>query len=104
VLLIGLIESIRENKMAGVIKFSEDIVPLGNLKINPGKIVTQVEKSKRPVLLTNRGRGVAVLQSLKDFEDSAEEIAFMRGVIKGLTDLQEGREMSLSEVKKRLNL
>ena len=51
------------------IKFSEDIVPLSSLKINPGKILSQITKTHRPVLVTSRGRGVAVVQSLKDYEE-----------------------------------
>ena len=85
-------------------KFSEDIVPLSDMKINPGRVVTQVDKTHRPVLLTNRGRGVAIIQSLKDYETDTEERAFLRGVVQGLMDLEEGRELSLAEVKKRLGL
>ncbi len=43
-------------------KFSEDVVPLGDMKVNPGKIVRRVNEAGRPVLLTSHGRGVAVLQ------------------------------------------
>ncbi|MFH1114768.1 MAG: type II toxin-antitoxin system Phd/YefM family antitoxin [Pseudomonadota bacterium] len=85
-------------------KFSEDIVPLSDMKVNPGRIVNQVDKNRRPVLLTNRGRGVAVVQSLQDYENQTEELTFLRGVVQGLMDLEEGREMSLQEVKKRLGL
>jgi len=55
-------------------------------------------------LLTNWGRGVAINQSLKDYETDTEERAFLRGVVQGVMDLEEGREMSLAEVKKRLGL
>jgi hypothetical protein len=55
-------------------------------------------------LLTSRGRGVAVAQLLKHYEEETEERAFMQGVVKGLMDLEEGCETSLSEVKKRLGL
>ena len=90
--------------MPSNIKYSEDIVPISDLKINPGRIVNQLDKTCRPVLLTSRGRGVAVIQSLKDYETKTEEQTFLRGVIKGLMDLEEGREMSLADVKKHLEL
>jgi len=85
-------------------KFSEDIVPLSDLKVNPGRIVNQVDETRRPVLLTNRGRGVAVVQALAEYEAESEERAFLRGIVQGLMDLEEGREMDLSAVKRRLNL
>lgn len=85
-------------------KFSEDIVPLSDLKVNPGRIVNQVDKTHRPVLLTSRGRGVAIVQSLKDYEAETEELSFLRGVVQGLMDLDDGREIDLADVKKRLGL
>ena len=85
-------------------KFSEDIVPLSDLKVNPGRVVSQVDKTHRPVLLTNRGRGVAIVQSLKDYETDSEERSFLRGVVQGLMDLEEGREINLADVKKQLGL
>ncbi|MFH0825361.1 MAG: type II toxin-antitoxin system Phd/YefM family antitoxin [Pseudomonadota bacterium] len=90
--------------MRGTTKFSEDIVALSDMKVNPGRIVTQVDKTHRPVLLTNRGRGVAVVQSLQDYEAQTEELTFLRGVVQGLMDIEDGREMSFEEVKKRLGL
>ena len=86
------------------VKFSEDIVPLSDLKVNPGKVVRHVTEEHRPVLLTSRGRGVAVVQNLQDFESAEEERQFMRAVVKGMVDLEEGREKKLQQVKKELGL
>lgn len=83
-------------------KFSEDVVPLTDLKVNPGRIVKQVNEAGRPVLLTSRGRGVAVVQSLTEYESAEEERAFMRAVVEGLGDLDTGREISLDEARIRL--
>lgn len=66
-------------------RFRGHVIPLSDLKINPG-------------------RGVAVVQDLAGFEESEEERAFMRAVVKSLTDLEEGRELSLAEARDRLGL
>jgi prevent-host-death family protein len=84
--------------------FSEDVVPVSDLKINPGRVISQVDKTHRPVLLTSRGRGVAVVQSVKDYEAEAEERAFLKAVVQGLMDVEEGRTVSLADAKKRLGL
>jgi len=84
--------------------FSEDVVPLSDLKVNPGRVVHQVDETRRPVLLTSRGRGVAVVQALAEYEAEVEERAFLRDVVQGLMDLEEGRETDLLEVKQRLGL
>lgn len=86
------------------VKFSEDVVPLSDLKINPGRVVKHATTARRPVLLTSRGRGVAVVQGVTDYEAGEEERAFMRAVVAGLADLEAGRESSLAEAKVRLGL
>jgi len=59
-------------------KFSEDIIPISDLKVNPGKVVAHVNETHRSILLTSRGRGVAVVQALKDYEEEGEQRAFMQ--------------------------
>ena len=86
------------------VRFSEDVVPLTDLKVNPGRVVKHTTQARRPVLLTSRGRAVAVVQSVTDYEAAEEERLFMRAVVTGLTDLEAGREVSLTEAKKRLGL
>lgn len=86
------------------IKFSEDIVPLADVKVNPGKVIRRTQESHRPILLTSRGRGVAVMQSLEDFELAEEEKAFMRAIVDGLSDLDNNRQVDLDTAKKRLGL
>jgi prevent-host-death family protein len=90
--------------LRGSTKFSEDVVPLTDLKVNPGRVVHQVDQTRRPVLLTSRGRGVAVMLALGEYEAETEERAFLRGVVQGLMDLDEGRETDLPKVKSRLGL
>lgn len=90
--------------MRPAVRFSEDVVPLGDLKVNPGKVVRRADETGRPVLLTSRGRGVAVVQGLSEFESAEEEREFMRAVVAGLADLEAGRELPLAAAKRRLGL
>ncbi|NVK32340.1 MAG: type II toxin-antitoxin system Phd/YefM family antitoxin [Gammaproteobacteria bacterium] len=85
-------------------KFSEDVIPLSDLKVNPGKVVNHVKDTHRPVLLTSRGRGVAVVQGLDDYESSREELEFVKAVVKGLMEIKEGDTYDIGDVKKQLGL
>ena len=85
-------------------KFSEDIIPLSDLKINPGKVVNRAKDTHRPILLTSRGRGIAVMQGLDEYEKNQEEREFMKAITQGLMDIKEGNELELDEVKKKLGL
>ena len=86
------------------VKFSEDVVPLSDLKVNPGKVVNRAQDTHRPILLTSRGRGVAVVQGLEEFERTAEELRFVKAVAKGLMDVREGNTVSLADAKKTLGI
>ncbi len=93
----------REERIAGSrsIRFSEDVVPLSDVKVNPGALVRQVTESGHPVLLTSRGRGVAVLQSLAQYEETQDERSFLLAVVQGLAKAEDGRALTLAEVKAR---
>jgi prevent-host-death family protein len=90
--------------MPNPVKFSEDVVPLGDMKVNPGRIIRRLDETRRPVLLTSHGRGVAVVQALSDFEAAQEERDFMRAIVVGLSDIEAGRVSSLEDVKRSLGL
>ena len=85
-------------------KFSEDVIPVTDLKVNPSRVVEHVATVHRPALLTERGSGVAVIQSISDYEAAEDERSFMRSVIAGLADLESGREVSLADAKARLGI
>lgn len=85
-------------------KFSEDVIPLSDLKVNPGKIVNRTKDTGRPILLTSRGRGIAVVQGLDEYEKIAEENEFIRAIAQGLLDIREEKQFELREVKNKLGL
>ena len=85
-------------------KFSEDVVPLSDLKVNPGKIVNRTNETKRPILVTSRGRGVAVVQGLEEYENLTERVAFLKAVAQGLIDVREENVTDLNEAKKELGI
>ncbi|MFT5396728.1 MAG: prevent-host-death family protein [Gammaproteobacteria bacterium] len=85
-------------------KFSEDVISLSDLKVNPGKVINHTKDSHRPVLLTSRGKGVAVVQGLVEYEKNEEELAFVKAVAQGLMDVKEGKTIDMNDAKKRLGL
>jgi prevent-host-death family protein len=55
-------------------RFSEGVIPLSDLKINPGKVVNHVKDSHRPILVTSRGRGISVVQGFDEYEKDIESL------------------------------
>ena len=58
-------------------KFSEDVIPLTDLKINPGRVVKHATDAHR----TCCASVAAVVQSVNDYESAEEERAFMRALL-----------------------
>ena len=58
-------------------RFSEDVRPITDLKLRASEIVDQARRTRRPVLLTRRGRGVAVLLDVEEFETLTDRAAFI---------------------------
>ena len=70
--------------------FSRDVRPITEFKTRGSSIVNQARETGRPVLITQRGRGVAVVVSLDEFERMREELAFGRAVDEGAEQARRG--------------
>lgn len=70
--------------------FSQDVRPMGDLKIHGSAVVDQVVRTHRPVLITRRGRGVAVILDLAHYEHMCEALAFGQAVDAGADQARRG--------------
>jgi prevent-host-death family protein len=73
-----------------VTRFSEDIRTVSELKVRAAEIVEHVRRSRRPVLLTRRGRGVAVVVDLEEYERLVDRARFVEAVEAGSRAAAEG--------------
>lgn len=87
------------------VKFSEDLRPLSDLETRTSEVVKQAHTTGRPVVLTRKGRGVAVLLSLEAFEDlqsSAERLELPRAVEEAERDIAAGNWVEHPEMLAKL--
>lgn len=56
------------------IRFSEDIRPLSEFRANTAAFIEQVQTTRRPIVLTQHGRGAAVLLDLAEYERLVERV------------------------------
>lgn len=71
-------------------RFTEDIRPITDLKRRASEIVDHARKTRRPVLLTRRGRGVAVLLDVEEFETLNDRAVFVQAVGEGVEAARAG--------------
>ncbi len=81
---------------------SEDIRPISDLKSKGGEIVTQAANTRRPVVLTRHGRGVAVVLSVEEYErlqQAAEHGAIVEALRQAERDVAAGRVLTHEEMR-----
>src|SRR5258706_9257425 len=59
---------------------SEDIRSLSEFRANVAGVLRQVKRRRRPVFLTQHGRGTAVLMDAAAYEELVEELELLRDV------------------------
>jgi len=79
------------------IDLENDIQPVSDFRANAASIIERVRESGRPVVLTQRGRGTAVLVDIRRYQSLLDELDLLRDIQAGLLDVAEGRTHSHEE-------
>jgi prevent-host-death family protein len=86
----------------------QKIIPITDLQRQSRQIVSQVADSDEPVIITQRGRAAAVLLSAERYSRIEEdlgrldELELLHPLEHGVRDFAEGRALSQSKVRTRL--
>ena len=84
------------------INISRNIVSLSDFKNKASRMLNEVQRSHRPLVITQNGKAAAVLISPSDFDLLTEQARFVDAVQRGLTDVQNGRVISDEDLDKEL--
>lgn len=71
-------------------KVTEDIRSITDLKRNTNSILTQIHKTRRPVVLTVKGKATAVLLDAKEYERITNAFNLLQQLIPAEEDIREG--------------
>ena len=72
------------------------------LKRQATKILSELHKSKEPVLITEHGKPSAYLVDFEDFESQQRRIQILEGIARGETAALEGRTFSHDKAKSKM--
>jgi prevent-host-death family protein len=84
------------------IDLDRDIRPVSDFRTHASAVLKEVQRSGRPVVLTQHGRSAAVLVDVKTYQDMVEAIEVLKDIVKSRADFAEGRTMSHDEVREHL--
>lgn len=79
-----------------------DIQPVSDFRANTASVLQQVRETGRPVVLTQRGRGAAVLVDVRVYQSMVDELDELRDIQAGLADVAAGRVLTNEEARRRL--
>jgi prevent-host-death family protein len=84
------------------LKLDEDIRPLSEFRAGVASFVRQVNETRRPMVLTQHGRAVAVLVDIHEFEAMRERLALLEDIAVAEEQVAAGRVTSHEEAKARV--
>jgi prevent-host-death family protein len=84
------------------LKYSEAIKPITDLKTKSRELVAQAKATGRPILITQRGRVAAVLESIESFEERQERFEAIEGILQALRQAEKGEMKGHEEALKIL--
>ena len=84
------------------LKIDQDIKPLSEIRTGIAAVIKQVHDTKRPVIITQHGKGVAVLLDAYEFEAMQEKIELLTDIQMSLGQLEKGMGISHEEAKEEV--
>lgn len=81
------------------INLKEDVQPLSEFRSGVSSYIQQVTETKRPLLITQHGKGVAILADVSEFEKLQTRLELLENIYKAETQINEGRGLSHEEAK-----
>jgi len=75
-----------------------NIIPVSDLRKDAAKVLKQLNKLKEPLIITQRGRAAAVMQSVEAFEQSEHDKELLRLLAKGAREIEIGEGYDLETV------
>lgn len=84
------------------IDLEADIQPVSDFRANAASVIQQVKTTGRPVVLTQRGRGAAVLVDVGAYQKLVDELELLRDLQASLQDVQAGRLVDNESARQQL--
>ncbi|VAW46009.1 Prevent host death protein, Phd antitoxin [hydrothermal vent metagenome] len=86
----------------------QDIRPMSEFRSGVASFIKQVHETRRPLVITQHGKGVGVLLDVREFEAMQEKIELLEDIQTSISQLEAGNGLShkdaRQEVLQRLGL
>ena len=80
----------------------QDIRPMSEFRSGVASFVKQVHDTKRPLIITQHGKGVGVLLDVGEFEAMQEKIELLEDIQTSISQLDAGNGFSHKDARKEI--
>jgi len=84
------------------LRLDEDIRPLSEFRSGVASFIKKVSDTRRPLVLTQHGRGVAVVVDIRDFEAMREKLEILDDIQVSRAQIAAGEGIPHEEAKARV--
>ena len=84
------------------LKINQDIKPLSEVRTGIANFIKQIHDTKRPVVITQHGKGVAVLLDAQEYEAMQEKLELLTDIQISLNQLENGEGIDHANAKEKV--
>jgi prevent-host-death family protein len=84
------------------LRLDEDIRPVSEFRSGFASFIKQVSDTRRPLVLTQHGRGVVVVVDVREFEAMRERLAIIEDIEVSRAQIAAGEGISHDDARKRV--
>ncbi|PID41997.1 MAG: prevent-host-death family protein [Proteobacteria bacterium] len=81
------------------LRIDQDIKPLSEVRTGIASFIKQVHDTKRPVVITQHGKGVAVLLGVNEYESMQEKIELLTDIQISINQIDNGDGVEHDDAK-----
>jgi antitoxin YefM len=79
----------------------QDVKPISEFRANAASFVQQVRRTKRPLVITQQGRGAAVLLDVSEFEKLLAKLEILEDAHTAESQIDSGQGVSNAAARKK---
>ena len=84
------------------IELDKDVKPISEFRANATNLIEQVNKTKRPLVITQHGKSSAVLLDVKEYEALLDKIELLSDLAEAEEDIKNKRVYSNDKIREML--
>ncbi len=81
------------------LRVDEDIRPLSEFRAGVATFFKQIQDTKRPLVITQHGKGVGVLLGVAEYEAMQEKIELLQDIHTSVIQIEEGKGIEQNEAR-----